>query len=301
MNTFVVEPQADGQRIDRWLADRSEMSRSEIQKMMSAGKIRLNGAPVTKSHKVIAGEEIDILETMEVQEPARVVEIPIRFEDDHIVVVSKPAGLIVHPTRGADHRPTLVGALADLNIRSGPDPYRPGIVHRLDKETSGLMVVAKSEDAYDALVGMMKRREVARVYVALVAGSFEEKTGRIDAPIGRKQRDPRKRGVTASGKRAITSFRVKRAFAGLCLLEVSLETGRTHQIRVHMSHIGHPVLGDATYGPSTMERAASLDLRRPFLHASRLTFVHPFTGETLDIREALPKDLERVLKALEVE
>lgn len=217
---------------------------------------------------------------------------PIRrvFEDDDLAVIEKPAGLVVHPSP-SHTGPTLVDLMAG-EISGGGDPARPGIVHRLDRGTSGLMIVARNEDAHRRLQGMIQAREVARTYRALAGGHLRSRTGRIDAPIGRDPRHRHRMAVNgASSREAATRFEVLESLPVDSLLEVSLETGRTHQIRVHMAAIGNPLVGDPTYGGRE-----DYGLERPFLHSCRLAFDHPSTGERLDFASQLPPDLQEALE-----
>jgi len=213
--------------------------------------------------------------------------------DDRLAVVDKPAGLVVHPAPGV-RGPTLVDLLA--GILGGGEAERPGIVHRLDKDTSGLLVVARDADAHRRLAAMVKARELRRTYLALVEGRPRSRSGTIDAPLGRDYRAPAKRAVGGRGRRqAVTRFTVVEALPGAALLEVVLETGRTHQIRVHLAAIGHPLAGDARYGSP-----GGVGLARQFLHSTRLGFRHPFTGADLDLRSPLPADLEAALERARV-
>jgi 23S rRNA pseudouridine1911/1915/1917 synthase len=214
--------------------------------------------------------------------------------DDRLAVVDKPAGLVVHPAPGV-RGPTMVDLLA--GILGGGEAERPGIVHRLDKDTSGLLVVARDPDAHRRLAAMVKARELRRTYLALVEGRPRSRSGTIDAPLGRDYRAPAKRAVGGRGRRqAVTRFTVVEALSGAALLEVDLETGRTHQIRVHLAAIGHPLIGDPRYG-----RPGALGLARQFLHSARLGFRHPFTGDELDLRSPLPADLEAALARARVD
>jgi 23S rRNA pseudouridine1911/1915/1917 synthase len=251
--------------------------------------VRVDGAAAPKSHSVRAGETVEV----DPEEPAEVV-VPaapfaIAYEDEHLLVVDKPAGVVVHPGRS---RPTGTLAQALAGLAAGGDPQRPGIVHRLDKDTSGLLVVARTEEAFDALRAMIKAREVVREYLALVMGRPESRTGTIDAPIGR-DRHARTRVSTDTDepREARTHFELDRAFAEASLLRVRLETGRTHQIRVHLAAIGLPVAGDREYGVPD-----AFGLERQFLHAARLVFAHPVTGAEVDISSPLPDDLEEALR-----
>ncbi|MGH2924786.1 MAG: RluA family pseudouridine synthase [Solirubrobacterales bacterium] len=211
------------------------------------------------------------------------------WSDEQLAVVEKPAGLVVHPAPG-HHGPTLVDALGEM-LAGGPDPRRPGIVHRLDKDTSGLMIVARTDDAHRLLAAQIKRHEVKRIYTALIEGHPRSRTGTIDAPLGRDYRAPERRAVGGRGPRdARTHFEVLERLPGDALVEVRLETGRTHQVRAHFAAIGHPLVGDPRYG-----HAGRHGLGRQFLHSSRLGFRHPFTGRDLDLRSELPGDLVEAL------
>lgn len=222
-------------------------------------------------------------------------EIGIRYEDDHLAVVAKPAGVVVHAPAGAK-RASLVEMLRrSMPLAESGEKDRPGIVHRLDKDTSGLLVVAKTDAALHALIDAMKRRSISRTYRALVWGSFALPSGRVEAPVGRSRKDPTRMSVGSGGKPATTNFTVLERFYDSSYLEITLETGRTHQIRVHLAHIKHPVIGDAVYGPATLTLARKLGLGRPFLHAARLRFVHPVTENEIDVFEPLPTDLEAAL------
>jgi 23S rRNA pseudouridine1911/1915/1917 synthase len=217
--------------------------------------------------------------------------VAVTYADDHLILLEKPAGLTVHPAPGVTGA-TLLPQLLTLGAAGGSDPERPGIVHRLDRDTSGVLVVARSEDAYDALQEAVRRREVERRYLALVRGRPQSRTGRIDAPIGRDRRDRTLRSLDTDEPRdAVTHFEVIELMPEHALLEVTLETGRTHQIRVHLAAIGLPVSGDPRYGVR-----GDLGLARQFLHAYRLRFRHPVTGEELDVRSELPEDLQAALQ-----
>jgi 23S rRNA pseudouridine1911/1915/1917 synthase len=216
--------------------------------------------------------------------------VQIVHRDERLAVIDKPAGLVVHPAAGHRGR-TLVDSLGDL-LGGGPDAARPGIVHRLDKDTSGLMLVARDNDAHRALSALIKDRHVERTYLALVEGRPRSRSGTIDAPLGRDYRAPERRAVGGRAPReAVTHFEVVERLAGASLLRVRLETGRTHQIRVHLAAIGHPVLGDARYGGPRR-----YGLARQFLHSARLGFEHPFTGKRLELESELPEDLAAALE-----
>ena len=280
-------------RLDRFLAELPEIaSRSAAERLVEGGNVRVDGRARPKSHRLEGGEELEI---ELVREPSREIEpeevdLRIAYEDEHLLVVDKPAGVVVHP--GAGHATgTLVHGLAGR--AAGGEEGRPGIVHRLDRDTSGLLVVARSDEAHQRLQELVRRRELERSYIALVRGHPRSWRGRIDAPIGRDRDDPTRRSLdTDSPREAVTHFEVAELLVGHALLNVRLETGRTHQIRVHLAAIDLPVVGDRVYG--VPDKA----LERQFLHANRLAFEHPFTGEQVDVESPLPNDLSAFLGRL---
>jgi 23S rRNA pseudouridine1911/1915/1917 synthase len=289
---FSVAEADAGSRLDRALAAREEIaSRSLAERLLREGAVRVDGAIRPKSHRLEAGSvvEAELPGAPSALEPEPLT-VPVAFEDERLVVIDKPAGLVVHPGAGT-RAGTLAGQLLSLGAAGGDDPERPGIVHRLDRDTSGLLVVARSDEAHSALQEAIRRREVERLYLALVRGHPRSTTGRIDAPIGRDRRDPTRRSLdTDEPREAVTHFEVRETFPEHALLDVRLETGRTHQIRVHLAAIGLPVSGDAQYGVR-----GDLGLSRQFLHAYRLRFRHPVTGEDVDVTSPLPADLEAAL------
>jgi 23S rRNA pseudouridine1911/1915/1917 synthase len=284
-----------GMRLDAFLAAREATpSRAAAQRLIEAGAVQVDGRARPKNHRVAVGERISVAapEKPEAAAGPEAVELRIVYEDDHLLVVDKPAGLVTHPAAG--HRgTTLVEALGD-RVAGGPNPERPGIVHRLDRDTSGLLVVARSEEAHAALQRIMRRREIEREYLALVNGHPDAQSGTIDAPIGR---DRTRRTVmstrTDRGRDAVTRFRVLERLPRTSLLAVRLETGRTHQIRAHLAAIGHPVCGDPAYGGSECGRR--LGLQRQFLHARKLMFRHPITRESVVCESKPPVDLRHAL------
>jgi 23S rRNA pseudouridine1911/1915/1917 synthase len=284
---------ASAGRLDRVLAERLGVPRAEAQRAIAAGRVLVDGEPRTKSHPLTGGERVEAnLAAME-EVPAEGPPVDIRFEDDFLMVVSKPAGLVTHPTESR-RSGTLVNRLLAMNVplSSVGGPLRQGIVHRLDAGTSGLLIVAKDDETHEALSAMLSRHDVERRYLALVRGVPEHDRFTVEAPLARRgARILVRRG---SGKEAETSFEVRERFARAALLEASPRTGRTHQIRVHLSAIGHPVLGDAAYGGGGDE-ARRLGLTRPFLHAWRLSFVHPRTGRPVGAEDPLPSDLQEAL------
>ena len=284
-----VPPEAAGTRLDRFVADHVG-SRAAAERAVEAG-VLVDGRPRPKSYRLEGGEDLD-LQQAEAARPAEPPPVPrIAWEDEHLLVVDKPAGLVVHP--GAGHATgTLVDALAG-RIAGGDDPERPGIVHRLDRDTSGLMVVARTQEAYEALADLSRRRGLERTYLALVHGRPRSRTGRIEAPIGRDRDDPTRISLdTDTPRDAVTHFDVERLWPEHALLRVRLETGRMHQIRVHLAAIDLPVVGDRVYGIRD-ER-----LPRQFLHAARLAFRHPLTTTRVDAESPLPPDLEAYLGVL---
>jgi 23S rRNA pseudouridine1911/1915/1917 synthase len=286
-----VPGEAAGWRLDRFLAEPLG-SRARAQTLIDGGGVRVDGRQVLKSHQVKPGERIEVESPEEVPEDTRsTAPFEVAFEDEHLLVVDKPAGVVVHPARG-NRTGTLAQALAGRGA-GGEDPWRAGIVHRLDRDTSGLLVVAKSDAVHRGLKALLSARGLHREYLALVEGRPEARTGTIDAPIGRDRRDRVLMSIHSDDPReARTYFEIEQLQARATLLRIALETGRTHQIRVHMAAIGHPVCGDPQYGTPGL-----YGLTRQFLHATRLAFTHPVTGEALDVRSPLPEDLERALAA----
>jgi 23S rRNA pseudouridine1911/1915/1917 synthase len=279
--SFVVGAGESGERLDRLAAARLGISRSAAQRLIADGAIAVDGAPSAPSHRVRGEERIDA--TLPASGPrSEDIPVPVVFEDDHLLVVDKPAGLVVHPGAG-NETGTLVNALLDRHIRGGDDPLRPGIVHRLDRDTSGLMVVARSDEAYEGLVAMLSARQVRRIYRALAVGGGLPATGTIDSPVGRDPDNPTLMTVGV-GKEAVTHFELLQEAGGHSMLRVRLETGRTHQIRVHLSAIDHPVYADPLYG----KPIAGIRL---WLHAAHLAFSHPITNQNLEFSSQIPEDL----------
>jgi 23S rRNA pseudouridine1911/1915/1917 synthase len=278
-----------GQRLDVFLAG-PVGSRAQAQRLIEAGAVTVDGAAVAKRHRVRAGErvsfEVPAPESMTAADGiAADVPFELRYEDEHLLVIDKPAGVVVHPARG--HRQgTLAQALAG-RVAGGEDAWRAGIVHRLDKDTSGLLVVARSDEVHRRLKAALASRQITREYLALVEGRPPARSGTIDAAIGRDRHKPLQMSTRSEAPReARTHFELERALPTTTLLRVRLETGRTHQIRVHFQAIGHPICGDPVYG-----HAGMLGLKRQFLHAARLAFVHPVTGAAIDVQSPLPADL----------
>lgn len=293
--TFVIESDDEGMRLDLVLGRRAEMgSRTRVAGLIRSGAVIVDGTQRAKSHLLSAGETVVVTLPAEpaVDLIPESLAIPVLYEDDWLLVVDKPAGMTVHPSHGHSSG-TLVHGLVGHGLAGG-EGFRPGVVHRLDKDTTGLLVVAKSDEAHRRLVSMIRRREVDRRYLALVHGSFAIESGTIEAPVGR---DPvRRKSMTVGGlaaREARTRFRVLERLGDFTLVEARLETGRTHQIRVHFLAIGHPVAGDPTYA-----RRDVLGIGRQFLHSYRLSFSHPMTGEEIQIEAPLPADLAAALVRL---
>ena len=268
-------------------------SRAAAERLLSAGSVRVDGEPRGKSHRLTGGEAIEIEPPAEAaREPdVALPELAIAYEDEHLLVVDKPAGVVMHPAPGHTGG-TLAQALAVAGAKGGEED-RPGIVHRLDRDTSGLLVVARSQQTYERLQGLVRRRALTREYRALVVGRPRSRRGTIDAPVGRHRHDRLRHSLdTDTPREAVTHFELEELLPRHALLCVWLETGRTHQIRVHLAAIDLPVAGDPTYGV-----AGDLGLERQFLHAARLAFEHPVTGAAVDVSSPLPPDLVEALAA----
>ena len=285
-----------GNRLDKSLADLTELSRSQANEAIKAGTVLVNGKPAKAKYAVKEGDVITyVLPEEEVLEyKAEDIPLDIIYEDADVAVVNKPQGMVVHPSAGHTSG-TLVNALMyhvkDLSSINGV--VRPGIVHRIDKDTSGLLMIAKNDKAHNALAAELKDKKSLRKYVAIVHGNLPNDRGVIEAPIGRSDKDRKKQAVTAKGKPAVTRFTVLERFGNYTLVELQLETGRTHQIRVHMAYIGHPVAGDPLYGPRK-----TLKGHGQFLHAKTLGFTHPTTGELVEFTAEEPAIFKETLEKL---
>ena len=291
---FTVE--VSESRLDQYLAGLDTgITRSQLSRLIVEGQALVNGRPAKPSSKVRAGDSV----SLSVPPPratgvvAQEIPVTVVYQDESVVVIDKPAGLAVHPGPGHPDM-TLVNALLAMcpDIQGIGGEIRPGIVHRLDKDTSGLMMVAKSHQAHNDLSAQIKARQVTKGYLALVQGSLKSTEGKVDVPVGRHPRRRTRMAVVVGGKEARTNYKVRQELRGHSLVELYLETGRTHQIRVHMAHLGHPLVGDTTYGH------ASHLVDRHFLHAFHLGFKHPITGESLDFKIDLPPDLTPAIDAL---
>ena len=289
-----VPLEAVGERLDRFLSGLAEVgSRAAAERLLSQRRVKVNGSPEPKSHRLAAGDVVSVSvpqsrpSTLEPEQ----LDLRIAFEDEHLLVVDKPAGIAVHPSRGHASG-TLVHGLLAHAVAGGEEAERPGIVHRLDRDTSGLLVVARSDEAHRRLQQLLRRRKLVREYLTLVRGRARSKRGRIEAPIGRDRHDPTRVSLdTDTPRDAVTNFEVVETMRRHALLRAALETGRTHQIRVHLGAIDLPVSGDPTYGLS-----GDLGLARQFLHAARLAFPHPLTGEPVEAESPLPPDLQAALE-----
>ena len=285
-----VPDEAAGTRLDRFLATPLG-SRARAQALIEGGRVRVDGAIRAKRHLVAPGEAIQVDEAPPDGASAPVGSAPftVAYEDEHLLVVDKPAGVVVHPARG--HWDGTLAQALEGRASGGEEPWRAGIVHRLDRDTSGLLVVAKSDEVHRALKALLAKRRLRREYLALVDGHPPARTGTIEAPIGRHRRDRKLMSIDSEDPReARTHFEIERLLPAAALLRVALETGRTHQIRVHLAAIGHPVCGDPQYGVKDR-----FGLERQFLHATRLAFTHPVTGAEVDVSSPLPADLAAAL------
>jgi 23S rRNA pseudouridine1911/1915/1917 synthase len=288
-----VPETAAGERLDRFLASLPEVgSRGVAERLLADGGVRVDGDARPKSYRLAGGEEVELEppERPTAELVPEELQLRIAYEDEHLLVVDKPAGLVVHPAPG-HATGTLVHGLLSRDVAGGEEG-RPGIVHRLDRDTSGLLVVARSPEVHERLRASLRRRELERRYSALVVGRPRSRRGRIEAPIGRDRRNPFRRSLdTDDPHEAVTHFELRELLERHALLDVRLETGRTHQIRVHLAAIGLPVAGDAVYG-----RPRELGLDRQFLHARLLAFPHPVTGEQVEAESPLPADLAAALE-----
>ncbi|MCG6551554.1 MAG: RluA family pseudouridine synthase [Candidatus Magnetominusculus sp. LBB02] len=302
---FLVTEPDKGQRLDVYLASTTRLTRSQVNKLIKDGHVLLNGQVVGQGYKIRVGD----MAIVETQQPEgceltpEEITINVPYEDAHLIVVDKPAGLPMYP--GAGHNGgTLMNAVryraASLAAIGGP--LRPGVVHRIDKDTSGLVVVALDDASYYDLVEQFKRRTIKRRYLALIYGSMKTPEGQITLPIGRSKTDRKKMStVSDRTKPAVTAWQTLRQFKGASLVEAVLSTGRTHQIRVHFSALGHPVLGDRTYGLKTHATRDKIAVARQMLHAASLGFIHPVTGQYLEFESKLPADMEYICSLLEAE
>lgn len=301
---IAVDISEAGKRIDAFLAEKTGITRSQIQKIMERGDVLVNAVAVSRNYRIKRDDRIEVIMPPEEREGLIPEPIPIEIlhRDKHLVVVNKPAGMVVYPAAGHGQG-TLMNALAyHLGTLAGVGgPLRPGVVHRLDRDTSGVMVVALDDVAYYDLVEQFRQRTIKRKYVAIIYGDMKNDIGEIALPIGRSGSDRKKMSTRVRrGKEAVTRWKVLKRFLFATLVEVRLGTGRTHQIRVHFSSVGHPVLGDKTYGRKTEieVKKKRISFPRQMLHAAMLGFIHPVSGEYMEFSSPLPEDMKRVLDEL---
>ena len=308
--TLIVDSENEGVRLDAYLASQIEgWSRARLQHLIADEEVLVNGKPAKSSYKLLANDEIEVelVASPTITFAPENIPLDIVFEDESLIVVNKPAGLVVHPAAGTQTG-TLANALAyhfeQLSTNAGA--VRPGIVHRIDKDTSGLLVVAKTEVAHEHLADQFRERKVFKSYLALVHGVVERESGRIEQPLARDPRNRIRMAIVRGGRGALSLYKVRRRFDRFTLLEVEIKTGRTHQIRVHLASLKHPVVGDEVYGggrDNTVRdpqvRVEIRKLRRHFLHAAELRFSHPISGEPLRFESPLPVDLQHLLDVLE--
>ena len=300
MREFLVKKEEENNRIDVYLAKKNEdISRVAIQRLIENGKILLKGKTVKASYKVQEGDEITLEEEIPKEISLKGQDIPVEvlYEDNDIIVVNKPKGLVVHPANG-NLDGTLVNAIMAIckdSLSGIGGEIRPGIVHRLDKDTSGVLIVAKNDKAHINLSEQIKNHEVKKTYIALVRGVVKENVATINMPIGRSTSDRKKMAVVKNGKEAVTHFKVLKRYGNCTLLEINIETGRTHQIRVHLAQIGYPIIGDTTYSSGKNQWGVVGQC----LHAKSLDFVHPITGKKMHVEAELPEYFQEILKELE--
>ena len=303
MKEFIVEKEEEGKRIDAYLAKKEDISREHVQRIIKEENILVNGKKTKPAYKVQKNDKISLEEEQpkEIELKAQEIPIEIIYQDDDIIVVNKPKGMVVHPGNGNPDG-TLVNSLMAIckdSLSGIGGEIRPGIVHRLDKDTSGVLVVAKNDKAHINLSNQIKNHEVEKTYIALVRGIVKENEATINMPIGRNKNDRKKMAVEKDGKEAITNFKVLERYPkdNCTLLEVKIETGRTHQIRVHLSHIGYPVIGDEVYSNGKNKWG----IKGQCLHAKSLKFKHPITGKEMHLEARLPEYFEKVLEKLDRE
>jgi len=300
---YLVPEEQEDVRIDRYLAESCEsLSRSYIQKLLKNGEVLVDGKAVKASYRVCPGDQVlvDIPEAVQPEIQAQDMELDILYEDSDVILVNKPKGMVVHPAAGHLNDTLVNGLMAHCRDQlSGINGVmRPGIVHRIDMDTTGVLIACKNDFAHNQIAAQLKEHSITRKYLAVVHGVIKEDEGTVDAPIGRHPVERKKMSVNEkNGRHAVTHYRVLRRFSGYTYIECQLETGRTHQIRVHMASIGHPLVGDEVYGP----RKCPFSLQGQTLHAAVLGFIHPRTGEYLEFWAPLPEYFEKLLKKLENE
>ena len=302
METYIVKQEEQGKRLDMYVANQScEITRTTAQRLIEQENILVNGKKQKVAYKVLSGDVVTIEKekAKPIELKAQKISIEIIYEDKDIIVVNKPKGMVVHPANGNPDG-TLVNAIMAIckdSLSGIGGEIRPGIVHRLDKDTSGLLIVAKNDKAHVNMSEQIKNHEVKKTYIALVRGVVKENEATIDMPIGRSTSDRKKMAVTKNGKNAVTHIKVLKRYDKYTLLQVNIETGRTHQIRVHLSHIGYPIVGDFTYSNGKNE----FGVVGQCLHAKCLEFKHPITGEKMKLESPIPDYFEKILKQLDGE
>ena len=289
-----------GVRLDAFLSADGALTRSQAARLIAEGRVRVNGKPAAKSARLSGGETVtvDVPQLRETALPPQDIPLDVVYEDDDVIVVNKPTGLVVHPAPGHPDG-TLVNALLHHcgdSLSGIGGEKRPGIVHRIDRDTSGLIIAAKNDAAHLALSAQLKDHSLSRTYECLVTGNMKQDSGTVDAPIGRSSADRKKMAVVPTGRRAVTHWEVVARYPGVTHLRCRLETGRTHQIRVHMAYIGHPILGDTVYGAKKPE---NFGLTGQCLHATGLRFIHPRTGEPVELHCPLPPEFTAMLQKLQ--
>ena len=299
MKKELIVENEESKRIDAYISENTEYSRTAVQRLIEENKITVNGKKEKASYKVQNGDKIEIEEepAKEIELKAQDIPLEILYEDNDIIVVNKPKGMVVHPANGNPDG-TLVNAIMSIckdSLSGIGGEIRPGIVHRLDKNTSGAIIIAKNDKAHINLSEQLKNHEINKTYIALVRGIVKENNATINMPIGRSKKDRKKMDVDKNGKEAITHFKVLRRYKDCTLLEINIETGRTHQIRVHLSHIGYPIIGDEVYSNGKNK----WNIEGQCLHAKSLDFKHPITEKEMHIEAELPKYFQKILEELD--
>ena len=299
MKKEIIVKNDEPKRIDAYISENTEYSRTAVQRLIEEEKITVNGKKEKASYKVQNGDKIEIEEepAKEIELKAQDIPVEILYEDNDIIVVNKPKGMVVHPANGNPDG-TLVNAIMSIckdSLSGIGGEIRPGIVHRLDKNTSGAIIIAKNDKAHINLSEQLKNHEIKKTYIALVRGIVKENNATINMPIGRSKKDRKKMDVDKNGKEAITHFKVLKRYKDCTLLEINIETGRTHQIRVHLSHIGYPIIGDEVYSNGKNK----WNIVGQCLHAKSLDFMHPITGKQIHIEAGLPEYFQKILEDLD--
>ena len=300
MKKALIVESEEQKRIDAYISENTEYSRTAVQRLIEEEKITVNGKKEKASYKVQNGDKIEIEEepAKEIELKAQDIPLEILYEDNDIIVVNKPKGMVVHPANGNPDG-TLVNAIMSIckdSLSGIGGEIRPGIVHRLDKNTSGAIIIAKNDKAHINLSEQLKNHEIKKTYIALVRGVVKENNATINMPIGRSKKDRKKMDVDKNGKEAITHFKVLKRYKDCTLLEINIETGRTHQIRVHLSHIGYPIIGDEVYSNGKNK----WNIEGQCLHAKSLDFKHPITGKNMHIEAPIPEYFENIIKELDI-